>query len=42
MRTWVKAHFRDEQHARATPASAVVVAAFLGLGVVLLGLWVSR
>lgn len=42
MRAWVKEHFRDERHARETLAAAVVVAAVLGLGVVLLGLWAAR
>lgn len=42
MSTWVKEHFRDEQHARETLAKGAVVAAAVGFALVMVGMWLSR
>jgi hypothetical protein len=42
MTTWVKQHFRDEQQARETLAIGVILLAVVGLGVVTIGLMLSR
>ena len=42
MGTWVNEHFRDVRRARETVAAGVVIAAVVGLAIVLLGLWFAR
>lgn len=42
MSTWIKEHFKDEQHSRETLAKGAVLIASIGFALVLVGMYLSR